>query len=75
MQEVEHLVITRLATKPALIVWGTRDFAFGDQERRRFEQIFSTHRTILYDDASHFLQEDAGELIAEQMARFVTELP
>lgn len=75
LQEVEHLVITRLATKPALIVWGTRDFAFGDQERRRFEQIFSTHRTILYDDASHFLQEDAGELIAEQMARFVTELP
>jgi len=56
-------------------VWGTKDFAFGDQERRRFEQIFSTHRTILYDDASHFLQEDAGELIAEQMARFVTELP
>ena len=74
LQEVEHLVITRLATKPALIAWGTRDFAFGDQERR-FEQIFSTHRTILYDDASHFLQEDAGELIAEQMARFVTELP
>jgi haloalkane dehalogenase len=74
LQEVERAVITRLATKPALIVWGTKDFAFGDQERRRFEQIFSTHRTILYDNASHFLQEDAGELIAEEMARFVAEL-
>jgi len=75
LQEVEHMVTTRLATKPALIVWGTKDFAFGDQERRRFEQIFSTHRTILYDNASHFLQEDAGEPIAEEIARFVAELP
>ena len=74
LQEVEHAVTTKLATTPALIVWGTKDFAFGDQERRRFEQIFSTHRTILYDNASHFLQDDAGELIAEEMARFVAEL-
>jgi haloalkane dehalogenase len=75
LQEVEHMLTSKLATKPALIVWGTKDFAFGDQERRRFEQIFSTHRTILYDNASHFLQEDAGELIAEEIARFVAELP
>lgn len=74
LQEVERAVITKLAKKPVLIVWGTKDFAFGDAERRRFEQIFSTHQTILYDNASHFLQEDAGELIAEEMARFLAEL-
>jgi hypothetical protein len=44
---------------------GPQDLAFGEAERARFERIFSKHRTVLLDDASHVLQEDAGDRIAE----------
>jgi haloalkane dehalogenase len=53
-----------------LIVWGTADFAFGDSERSRFEQIFPNHVSLLFDKASHFLQEDEGERIAEAIRTF-----
>ena len=61
-----------LADRPALIVWGTKDFAFREANRRRFEAAFPNHRTVLFDDASHFLQEDAGERIAEAFKAFDT---
>jgi haloalkane dehalogenase len=47
-----------------------QDFAFRDAERTRFERIFAQHTTVLLDDASHFLQEDAGERIAEALRAF-----
>jgi pimeloyl-ACP methyl ester carboxylesterase len=46
-------------------VWGTKDFAFHEGERKRFEAAFPNHRTVLFDNASHFLQEDVGDCIAE----------
>jgi haloalkane dehalogenase len=63
-----------LASIPALIVWGTADFAFRDRERERFERAFPDHQTIQYPNASHFLQEDAGEQIAEQVTTFLRGL-
>jgi len=62
--------LPKLAERPALIVWGTRDFAFREAERERFERIFGKHKTVLLDDASHFLQEDAGERIAASIRAF-----
>jgi haloalkane dehalogenase len=50
--------------RPALILWPTRDQAFGDRERQRFEQAFDDHRTVLLDGAGHYVGEDAGEEIA-----------
>ncbi len=73
LREVE-LGLPRLADRPALIVWGTKDFAFRETERQRFEHIFPKHKTILFDDASHFLQEDAGERIAEAFKRFHSQV-
>jgi haloalkane dehalogenase len=64
--------LPRLADRPALIVWGLRDFAFREAERARFERIFVTHTTVLFDNASHFLQEDAGDQIAESIRDFAT---
>jgi pimeloyl-ACP methyl ester carboxylesterase len=34
---------------------------------------FPNHRTILFDNASHFLQEDVGERIAEAFKSFRSE--
>ncbi len=49
----------------ALIVWGEQDFAFREPERRRFESYFPDHSTILLPNASHYLQEDAPDEIAQ----------
>ena len=73
LKEVEAN-LPRLADRPALIVWGTRDFAFQAGERKRFEATFPNHRTVLFDNASHFLQEDVGDRIAETFKAFRSEL-
>jgi hypothetical protein len=57
-----------------VIVWGTNDFAFREANRNRFEGAFRNHRTALFDDASHFLQEDIGQRIAEAFKAFRSEL-
>jgi haloalkane dehalogenase len=74
LREVES-GLPRLANRPALIVWGTQDFAFGPRERERFEYLFPHHRTVLYDRASHFLQEDAGDEIAAEILKWCRDVP
>ena len=69
LREVEAS-LDKLADRPALIVWGKADFAFGELERSRFEQIFLPHQTVTFERASHFLQEDEGERIAEAIRSF-----
>jgi haloalkane dehalogenase len=48
---------------PALLVWPTRDVAFREPERRRWETIFPDHRTVLLHGAGHYIQEDAPDSI------------
>ena len=74
LREVEAN-LNKLADRPTLIVWGKADFAFGECERSRFEQIFPQHQTVLFDNASHFLQEDEGERIAEAIRNFCKSQP
>jgi haloalkane dehalogenase len=70
LREVEAN-LPKLAGRPALIVWGTKDFAFRDAERQRFEKTFPAHKTALLQNASHFLKEDAGEEIAGLIRQFM----
>lgn len=67
--EVENN-LPRLRDRPALIVWGLKDLAFTAEERQRFERLFPDHKTLLFDNASHFLQEDVGDQIAEAIREF-----
>jgi len=52
-----------LRDRPALILWPTKDVAFRERERRRWEQTFPDHRTVLLEGAGHYMQEDAPEEI------------
>jgi haloalkane dehalogenase len=52
-----------LRDRPALLVWPTADVAFRAGERRRWEELFPDHRTVLIEGAGHYVQEDAPEEI------------
>jgi haloalkane dehalogenase len=53
----------KLADRPALLVWPTKDVAFTGRERKRWEQIFPDHRTVILEGAGHYIQEDAADEI------------
>lgn len=63
LQQV-YAELPSITDRPALITWGVQDFAFQAPERSRFEALFPTHQTLLLNDASHFIQEDAPREIA-----------
>jgi haloalkane dehalogenase len=52
--------LPRLTDRPALLVWPTKDIAFGEPERERWEQLFPNHRTVVLEGAGHYIQEDAA---------------
>jgi haloalkane dehalogenase len=55
--------LSALRDRPALIVWPTKDIAFRERERRRWEALFPNHRTVVLEGAGHYIQEDASEEI------------
>jgi len=63
-----------LSKRPALIVWGLKDFAFQEPEQSRFENLFPNHQTVLLEDAAHFIQEDAPAKIAQAIRKWYPTL-
>ncbi|OBF02390.1 haloalkane dehalogenase [Mycobacterium sp. ACS4054] len=55
----------KLGTKPALFVWGMKDFAFRPGPNiPRMRAAFPDHVVVELPDAKHFIQEDAPDQIA-----------
>lgn len=57
--------LTDIAALPTLIIWGDADFAFGNNELRRWERTFTHHRTVVVKGAGHFVPSDAPDQFAE----------
>ena len=55
--------LTQVSDRPALLVWPTKDIAFKEPARQRWERIFPNHRTVILEGAGHYIQEDAAEEI------------
>ena len=51
-------------------MWGDRDLAFKQPQRRRWEQTFPNHQTVILRGASHYIQEDAPEEIVAAIKRW-----
>ncbi|WP_406276513.1 alpha/beta fold hydrolase [Nocardia sp. NBC_00881] len=56
--------LPNLASLPTLIIWGDADVAFGDKDRRRWEQLFTDHQTVIVEGGGHFVQSDAPHRFA-----------
>jgi haloalkane dehalogenase len=55
--------LQQLSDRPVLLVWPTKDIAFKESERKRCEQLFPNHQTVILDGAGHYIQEDAADEI------------
>jgi haloalkane dehalogenase len=64
--------LAALTNRPALLVWPTKDIAFRDPERRRWEEIFTNHHTVVLDGAGHYIQEDAADEIVSAIRSWTT---
>lgn len=63
-------VPAKLGAKPALFVWGMKDFAFRPGPTLpRVRAAFADHVLVELPDAKHFIQEDAPEQIAAAIRR------
>ena len=58
---------------PVLVMFSDKDRVFSLQEGRRIAAMVPNGRFHAVNNAGHFLQEDAGEEIAERMVRFLAE--
>jgi haloalkane dehalogenase len=59
-----------LGAKPALLVWGTKDFAFrGKSILPRMQATFTDNVIVELPHAGHYIQEDAPDQIAQEIAK------
>ena len=64
LAETERL-LPALADKPIQFAWGAKDFVFNDKVLDLWKGIFPQAPVHYYDDAGHYVLEDASERITE----------
>ena len=61
----------RIKDKPALLLWGMKDTAFRANHLARWTDLFTDARTVQFDDAGHFVQEDKGSELCSIIEEFL----
>lgn len=64
--------LPHLRDRATLLCWGMRDFCFTPWFLDRWQQYFPAAEVHRFDDAGHYLLEDAGEAIVPIVERFLT---
>lgn len=60
-----------LASKPALLVWGGRDFCFSPHFHRRWRNLWPHAEDAFFPDAGHWVLEDAGPAATARIRSFL----
>ena len=63
--------LAQFRDRPALVVWGGRDFCFNDSFLARWGAIFPQAETHRLADAGHYVLEDARDEVVPRIAAFV----
>ncbi len=64
----------RIAEKPALLLWGMKDSAFGPDALARWRGALPEARVVELAEAGHFVQEEAPEEAIREIGGFLSEL-
>ncbi len=72
LERLARDVPAKLGSKPALLVWGMKDFAFKpDRNIPRMRTTFPDHVLVELPNAKHYIQEDApGRIVEAIIDRF-----
>lgn len=65
----------RITGKPALVLWGMKDPAFGPDYLARWRQVLTHARIVELAAAGHFVQEEAPEEAAALILEFLGTIP
>ncbi|MDQ3856821.1 MAG: alpha/beta fold hydrolase [Chloroflexota bacterium] len=65
----------RIRDKPALLLWGMKDFATGPEFLEKFRSLFTQTQVVEYDDAGHFPQEEVGPAVCSTVSDFLAAYP
>ncbi|HET9485398.1 MAG TPA: alpha/beta fold hydrolase [Xanthomonadales bacterium] len=63
--------LPRFADHPALICWGLRDFVFDESFLREFRRALPRAEVHAWDDAGHYVLEDARERVVARVRAFL----
>lgn len=67
--------LSLLAGKPRLLVWGAKDFVFDLGILREWQRRWPDADTTVYDDAGHYVQEDANERVVPRVVEWLAAHP
>jgi len=70
LQAVEQ-GLAQFRDRPALLLWGGRDFCFHDRFLARWREIFPDAGHEYLADAGHYVLEDAREELLPRISRFL----
>ena len=56
---------------PKYIIWGAKDFCFTLNFFEKWKQIYPNAKTKVFENAGHYLLEDAGEEITQEIKEFI----
>ncbi|HEX5443380.1 MAG TPA: alpha/beta fold hydrolase [Pirellulales bacterium] len=74
LETVEH-GLARLRGLPAMFIWGMRDWCFTPHFLERFLELFPEAEVHRFDDAGHYVIEDAHERIVPLVREFLATHP
>jgi haloalkane dehalogenase len=61
----------RISARPALLLWGTDDRLFGEDELRTWEALFQNTRTVRLEGVGHYVCEEAADTVVDNIAEFL----
>jgi pimeloyl-ACP methyl ester carboxylesterase len=70
VSETERRLVL-LRDRPMLICWGMRDFVFDDHILTEWERHFPAAEVHRYADAGHYVLEDAGDEVGQEVEEFL----
>ena len=64
--------LAQFVDHPMLFIWGAKDWCFTTDFLKEFQQRFPNADSEVYDDASHYVFEDAHDRIVERLTAFLS---
>ena len=67
--------LAQFVDHPMLLIWGAKDWCFTTDFLKEFQHRFPKAESEVYDDASHYVFEDAAKRIVERVSTFLRDEP